>query len=49
MADTLLAMSEQRWRKLHAHHWLPLVRAQVTCVDGVQQRSHDGERAKDAA
>jgi hypothetical protein len=25
------------------------VRAQVKFVDGVQQRSHDGESAKDAA
>jgi putative transposase len=49
MAYKLLVMSEQRWRKLNAHHLLPLVRAQVKFVDGVQQRSHDGESAKDAA
>ena len=48
-ASKLLVRSEQRWRKLHAHHLLPLVRAQVKFVDGVQQRSHDGESAKDAA
>ena len=49
MAYKLLVMSEQRWRKLNAHHLLPLVRAQVKFVDGVQQRSHDGESAKEAA
>jgi transposase-like protein len=49
MAYKLLVMFEQRWRKLNAHHALPLVRAKVKFVDGVQQRSHDGERAKDAA
>jgi transposase-like protein len=49
MAYKLLVMSEQRWRKLNAHHLLPLVRAQVKFVDGVQQRSHEGESAKDAA
>jgi hypothetical protein len=49
MAYKLLAMSEQRWRKLNAPHLLPLVRAKVKFVDGVQQRSHDGEREKDAA
>ena len=48
-ASKLLVRSEQRWRKLHAHHLLPLVRAQVKFVDGVQQRSHDGESAKEAA
>ncbi len=49
MAYKLLVMSEQRWRKLNAHHLLPLVRAKVKFVDGVQQRSHDGESEKDAA
>jgi putative transposase len=49
MAYKLLVMSEQRWRKLNAHHLLPLVRAKVKFVDGVQQRNHDGEGAKDAA
>jgi hypothetical protein len=48
MAYKLLVMSEQRWRKLNAHHLLPLVRAKVKFVDGVQQRSHDGESEKDA-
>ncbi len=49
MAYKLLVMSEQRWRKLNAHHLLPLVRAKVKFVDGVRQHSHDGEREKDAA
>jgi putative transposase len=49
MAYKLLVMSEQRWRKLNAHHLLPLVQAKVKFVDGVQQRSHDGESEKDAA
>ncbi len=49
MAYKLLVMAEQRWRKLNAHHLLPLVRAKVKFVDGVQHRSHDRESEKDAA
>jgi len=49
MAYKLLVMAEQRWRKLNATHLLPLVRAKVTFVDGVQQRTPDGEGVKEAA
>ncbi len=49
MAYKLLVMAEQRWRKLNATHLLPLVRAKVTFVDGVQQRTQDGEVVKEAA
>lgn len=48
MAYKLLEMAEQRWRRLNAPHLLPLVRADVKFIDGVQQqRSDRGE--KDAA
>jgi hypothetical protein len=37
MASQLVVMAEQRWRRLNAPHLLPLVRAEVKFVDGVQQ------------
>ena len=42
MAYKLLVMAELRWRKLTATHLLPLVRAGVKFVDGVQQGKKDG-------
>jgi transposase-like protein len=49
MAFKLLDMAEKRWRRLNAPHLLPLVRAEVKFVDGVQQRRPDGGRGKEAA
>jgi putative transposase len=49
MAFKLLEMAEQRWRKLNAPHVLPLVRADVKFVDGVQQERADRRTVKDAA
>jgi transposase-like protein len=49
MAYKLLEMAEQRWRKLNAAHLLPLVRAAVKFVDGVQQERPDRTTVKDAA
>lgn len=49
MAYKLLEMAEQRWRKLNAAHLLPLVRAEVKFVDGVQQERPDRSTVKDAA
>jgi len=37
MAYKLLAMAQARWRRLDGAHLLPLVRAGITFVDGVQQ------------
>ena len=44
MAFKLLDMAQQRWRKLDGHKLLPLVRAGVKFVDGIQQ-----EREEEAA
>jgi putative transposase len=49
MAFKLLEMAQQRWRKLNAAHLLPLVRAEVKFVDGVQQERSDHRTVKDAA
>lgn len=49
MVFKLLEMAEQRWRKLNAAHLLPLARAEVHFVDGVQQERPDRRTAKDAA
>jgi putative transposase len=48
MAFKLLEMAEKRWRRLNAPHLVPLVRAGVKFVDGVQQERPDAG-AKDAA
>ena len=49
MAYKLLDMAQGRWRRLNGAHLLPLVRAGVVFVDGVQQeRSNEGDR-KEAA
>lgn len=37
MAYKLLDMAQARWRRLDAAHLLPLVRAGIGFVDGVQQ------------
>lgn len=49
MAYKLLVMAEERWRKLNAPHLLPLVQAKVKFVDGIQQRSNEENRGKEAA
>ena len=37
MAYKLLEMAQRRWRRLNSAHLLPLVRAGVLFIDGVQQ------------
>ncbi len=37
MAYKLLAMAQARWRRLNGGHLLPLVRAGIVFVDGIQQ------------
>ena len=45
MAYKLLETAQQRWRRLNGAHLLPLVRAGVTFIDGVQQeRNNEGDR-----
>ena len=44
MAYKLLDMAQARWRRLDGAHLLPLVRAGITFVDGVQQ-ANKGRRA----
>jgi hypothetical protein len=36
MAFQLLAMAEQRWRRINGAHLIPLMRAGVLFSDGVQ-------------
>jgi len=45
MAYKLLDMAQARWRRLDGAHLLPLVRAGIAFVDGVQQASK-GRRAR---
>jgi len=50
MAFKLLMLAQERWRKLNGAHLLPLVRARVQFVDGVQtERRTDEENRKEAA
>jgi putative transposase len=50
MAFKLLMMAKERWRKLNGSHLLPLVRAGIPFVDGVQiERREDQENRKEAA
>ena len=51
MAFKLLAMAEERWRKVNGSELLPLVRAGVRFVDGVQEKSKTAAAAvkEDAA
>ncbi|MEE8164056.1 MAG: hypothetical protein V3T64_00660, partial [Myxococcota bacterium] len=41
MAFRLLAMAEQRWRRINGAHLIPLVRAGVLFSDGVQAEGRD--------
>ena len=49
MAFKLLAMAEQRWRRLNGAELLPLVRAGVRFVDGIQVERQEKKDRKDAA
>jgi putative transposase len=49
MAFKLLAMAEQRWRRLNGAQLLPLVRAGVRFVDGMQMERQEKKDRKDAA
>src|SRR5881409_1904453 len=49
MAFKLLAMAEQRWRRVNGAQLLPLVRAGVRFVDGVQVERQQEKDRKDAA
>jgi len=51
MAFKLLAMAEERWRKVNGSELLPLVRAGVRFVDGVQEKpkTTKGELKENAA
>lgn len=51
MAFKLLEMAEERWRKVNGSELLPLVRAGVRFVDGVQDKPTRtaGEVKKSAA
>jgi transposase-like protein len=51
MAFKLLAMAEERWRKVNGSELLPLVRAGVRFVDGVQEKAKTsvGEAKETAA
>jgi hypothetical protein len=44
MAFKLLAMAEERWRKVNGSELLPLVRAGVRYVDCVQDKRKDAAR-----
>jgi len=43
MAYKLLAMAQARWRRLDGAHFLPLVRAGIAFVDGVQPEGKAGK------
>ena len=45
MAYKLLDMAQHRWRKVNASHLVPLVRADVRFIDGIQEL----KKEKDAA
>ena len=49
MAYKLLDMAQHRWRRLNGAHLLPLVRADVTFIDGVRQERSNEEDRKEAA
>jgi transposase-like protein len=49
MAYKLLDMAQARWRRLDGAHLLPLVRAGVVFVDGVQQANKRGKPRARAA
>ena len=47
MAYKLLEMAQHRWRRLNSAHLLPLVRAGVTFIDGVQPERNKEEDRKE--
>jgi hypothetical protein len=47
MAFKLLDMAQQRWRRLDGANLLPLVRAGMRFVDGVQKQSGNAIRLND--
>jgi transposase-like protein len=49
MAFKLLRMAQERWRRLDGAHLLPLVRAGVKFVDGVQVEREDNEEDRKEA
>jgi transposase-like protein len=49
MAYKLLEMAQSRWRRLDGAHLLPLVRAGIPFVDGVQQTRQGGKTKARAA
>src|SRR5213593_3879597 len=49
MAYKLLDMAQARWRRLNGAHLLPLVRAGVAFVNGVQQAAKGGKARPRAA
>jgi putative transposase len=49
MAYTRWVRAEARWRTRNAPHLLPLVQAQVTFVDGIQQRRNEEKGVEEAA
>jgi len=49
MAFKLLEMAEQRWRRLNGAHLLPLVRAGVRFVDGMQIERQESNASLQAA
>jgi hypothetical protein len=48
-AYKLLDMAQARWRRLHGAHLLPLVRAGIASMDGVQHRGRTTKTRRDAA
>jgi transposase-like protein len=49
MAYKLLDMAQKRWRRLNAPHLLPLVRAGVSFVDGIQQEREEVSNSRKKA
>ena len=49
MAFKLLEMAQQRWRRINGPKLLPLVRAGVKFIDGVQAEHINQQERKDAA
>ena len=49
MAYKLLEMAQHRWRRLNGAHLLPLVRAGVPFIDGMQKERSNEEDRKEAA
>ncbi len=45
MAFKLLLMAQERWRRINGAHLIPLVRAGVRFIDGVQTERNQVERS----